>query len=276
MTPVTHLTGGRSRSRGQKPGRPHAPPWSSNPTLLFEASALVLLCPLPVSQTSHRERSALCLWAVARRGASSPHASRLTPRTEASVRHLPPQAQAAAPSPARELKSQSRTQEAEAPRGRRQRLRRLPTHSTPSLPQPKQHPVSISQAQKSESGRIGEWLRRRRNAGRYVSRPELLRSFVLSCVRSWMGSCMAPFAASFLFFSFGNSGGTVPFSFLYIWKLQHHPLFFFSKLGARSIGSCIVALSCLLVAPHFQWDHPSTKSLSWLALHLCVVALIAG
>lgn len=253
MTPVTHLTGGRSRSRGQKPGRPPAPPWSSNPTLLFEASALVLLCPLPVSQTSHRERSALCLWAVARRGASSPHASRLTPRTEASVRHLPPQAQAAAPSPARELKSQSRTQEAEAPRGRRQRLRRLPTHSTPSLPQPKQHPVSISQAQKSESGRIGEWLRRRRNAGRYVSRR---RCFVRSFLRSWMGSCIGPLP-SIRFFSF-----------LFIWKLwwhhslffslhldrlQHHSLSFFSKLGARSVSSCI-ALSCLLVAPHFQWD----------------------
>uniref|UniRef100_A0A804R865 Uncharacterized protein n=1 Tax=Zea mays TaxID=4577 RepID=A0A804R865_MAIZE len=84
VTPVTHLTGGRSRSRGQKPGRPPIV------TLLFEASALVLLCPLPVSQTSHRERSALCLWAVARRGASSPHASRPEQRRPSDTFRLKP------------------------------------------------------------------------------------------------------------------------------------------------------------------------------------------
>lgn len=109
--------------------------------------------------------------------------------------------------------------------------------------------------------------------------PAGVASFVLSCVRGWVHAWLPSQHRffSFVFFSFGNSAGTIPFSFLYIWKLQHHPLFFFSKLGALGVlvRAFCIALSCLLVAPHFQWD-PSTKSLSWLALHLCVVALIAG
>lgn len=124
----------------------------------------------------------------------------------------------------------------------------LPVSHSPSNIRYQYHKLKSQSREGSENGCAG-------GAMQVAMFPGVDASFVLSCVRGWVHA-LAPFPASFrfFFFSFGNSAGTIPFSFLYIWiRLQHHSLSFFSKLGARSVSSCI-ALSCLLVAPHFQWD----------------------
>jgi hypothetical protein len=229
VTPVTHLTGGRSRSRGQKPGRPPIV------TLLFEASALVLLCPLPVSQTSHRERSALCLWAVARRGASSPHASRPEQRRPSDTFRLkPPRRPLPASSKVRAARKKQKRPGAAAKGCADYLPTALPVSHSPSNIRYQYHKLKSQSREGSENGCAG-------GAMQVAMFPGVDASFVLSCVRGWVHA-LAPFPASvsFLFFSFGNSGGTIPFSFLYIWiDSSIIPFPFFRNWG---LGVSVLAL----------------------------------
>jgi hypothetical protein len=140
VTPVMHLTGG-VHGLADKTGGPcghQIPCFFSRPWRWYYYSPSPILTPtgrascVPVAHAPNR-----------------------------GVRHLPPQASsnsaAAAPSPARELKSQSRTQEAPSAAAKRCRL---------VTPEPEHHPhCTRPSAPSLGKRRIGEWLRRRCNAG---------------------------------------------------------------------------------------------------------------
>lgn len=149
------------------------------------------------------------MWPVARRGVPVPHLITLTPRTQASdtFRLKPPPIQQPLRPP---MPASSKVRAARKKRpGPPPNAALLAVHS----PSPKQHPVSYRtpiRCQAWGAGRIGEWLRRRCNAGCcYVCRS----CFILSCIRGWFhASLPASFLffflletlASFLFLSFAN------------------------------------------------------------------------